>query len=119
MSFFIGTKKEDILNAVFYNHFEDLKEQLGDSKKFQKVTKEDYSTEQSYMHNKIVDRFRTQFRMRTGMMDFFKDNYRAKHRTLERGEEERNPGFNVHIVRAKSTRLIGRHIAFGASHGQI
>ena len=26
------------------------------------------------------------------MMESFKDNYRAKHRTLERGEEDRDPG---------------------------
>ena len=95
------TKKEDILNAVFYNHYKDLKEQLGDSKKLKKVANEDYSKEQGYMHDKSVDRVRTQFRMRTEMMESFKDNFRAKHRTLERGEEERDPG--LQCIYCKST----------------
>ena len=44
------------------------------------------------MHGKSEDRVRTEFRIRTEMVDDFKDNFIAKYRTLEKGQEDRDPG---------------------------
>ena len=82
-----------------------------------KVANKYYSKEQEYMQNKSVDRVRSQFRMRTEMMESFKYNYRAKHRTLERKTEIL--AFSATTIVARSMRDIARHIAFGARHGQI
>ena len=47
---------------------------------------------QTYMKEKSVDKCRTKFRLRTEMLEHFKDNYRSKYRTMERGQEEDDPG---------------------------
>ena len=56
------------------------------------VSHEDFTSERSYFNDKSVDRCRTKFRVRTEMCESYKDNYRAKYRTLPRGEEDRDPG---------------------------
>ena len=56
------------------------------------VKHEDFTREQSYFNDRSVDRARTNFRVRTEMCENYKDNYRAKYRTLARGEEDRDPG---------------------------
>ena len=85
-------KKEDIHNAIFFNHLKDLKDNLKDSKKLEKIVHQDYCKEQEYLHGKSLDCIRTQFRIRTEMLESFKDNYRSKNRTLDRGEEDDDPG---------------------------
>ena len=69
-----------------------MKDKMKESKKLEKIAHQDFLREQDYLHGKSVDRCRTEFRLRTEMLEMFKDNYRAKHRTLERGEEDRDPG---------------------------
>ena len=69
-------KKEEITHAVFTNHYKDLKDKLKDSKKMNRISHEDYTREQSYIHGKSVDRIRTEFRIRSEMLESFKDNYR-------------------------------------------
>ena len=64
-----------------------MKEQLKESKKLENVAHQDYIKEQEYFHGKSVDQCRTKFGIRTEMVNTFKDNYRAKYWTLERGEE--------------------------------
>ena len=85
-------KKTKIKEAIFTNHYKDLQESLKDSKKMAKIAHEDFTKEQDYMKGKSVDRSRTEFRIRTEMVKSFKDNFRSKYRTLERGEEDTDPG---------------------------
>ena len=47
---------------------------------------------QPYMKDKSVDKSRTKFRLRTEMLEHFKDDYRSKCRTRERGQEDEDPG---------------------------
>ena len=47
---------------------------------------------QPYMKNKSIDKCRAKFRLRTEMLESFKDNYRSKYRTMSRGQEEDDPG---------------------------
>ena len=44
------------------------------------------------MKDKSLYRCRTKFRMRTEMLQYFKDNFRNNYRTMNRGEEEYDPG---------------------------
>ena len=105
-----------VITDLIYNHYNDLKDQLGDSKNLQKVANEDYSKEEDYMHNKSVDKVRTQYRMRTEILKAIiepnKEPWKEKRKT-------EILAFSVPIARAQSTRVIARHIAFGAQHGQI
>ena len=85
-------KKDKIEEHIFYHHYKDMKEKLDGSKKMSMVKHEDFCTEQSYFHDKSVDKCRTKFWLRTEMCESYKDNYRSKYRTLARGEEDRDPG---------------------------
>ena len=85
-------KKEDIEENIFFHHYKDMKVELEKSKKLDKIKHQDFTREQSYLEDKSLDRCRTRFRIRTEMCDTFKDNFRSKYRTLERGEEDKDPG---------------------------
>ena len=84
--------REKIEEAIFFNHYKDLKEELYKSKKLDKIKHEDFQKEQEYMNNRSIENCRTQFRVRTEMVDTFRDNFRSKYRTLPRGQEDRDPG---------------------------
>ena len=84
--------KDKIDEHIYYNHYKDMKEAMNSSKKMENIKHEDFTKEQIYMNSKSVDSSRTQLRIRLQMLDTFKDNYRSKYRTLDRGEEDRDPG---------------------------
>ena len=69
-----------------------MKENIMESKKMEKIAHQDFIQVQEYLHGKLVDRCRTEFRIRTEMLESFKDNYRSKYRTLARGDEDEDPG---------------------------
>ena len=81
--------KEKIYEAIFYNHYKDMKELMNSSKKMASICHEDFRQEQDYLNSRSVDSARTQLRIRLEMVDTFKDNFRSKYRTLERGEEDK------------------------------
>ena len=54
---------------------------------------------QPYMKEMSVDKCRTKFRVRTEMLKDSKDNYRSKYRTMERGQEEDDPGLRCQECR--------------------
>ena len=85
-------KKEDIKEAVFWNHYVDMKEEMDKFSKLEKIKHEDFRTEQEYMKDKSIEKIRSQFRIRTKLVAMFKDNFRNKHRTLPRGEEDEDQG---------------------------
>ena len=85
-------KTEKIEENIFYHHYSDMKELIKSCKKMSKIQHEDFRKEQDYMHDKSIDSSRTQLRVRLEMLETFKDNYRSKYRTLERGQEDRDPG---------------------------
>ena len=85
-------QKEKIEEHIFYNHYKDMKDSIEMSKKMDKVKHENFTKEQDYMNDKSVDRSGIHLRVRLEMLETFKDNYRAKYRTLGRGEEDRDPG---------------------------
>ena len=87
-------KKEDIEENIFFHHYKDMKLELEKSKKLQNIKHQDFTKEQSYLEDKSIDRCRTRFRIRTEMCETFKDNFRSKYRTLDRGEEDKDPGLN-------------------------
>jgi hypothetical protein len=84
--------KEKITEAVFYNHYKDMKEELKKFSKLDKIKHENYTKEKDYINDRSVDRSRKTFRMRTEMLETFKDNFRAKHRKLAKGQEHEDPG---------------------------
>ena len=57
---------------------------------------------QPYMKDKSVDKARTKFRLRTEMLEPFKDNFRSRYRTMERGHEEEDPGLRCKDCMDKS-----------------
>ena len=57
-----------------------------------KVKHENFTTEQNFMHCKLVESSRTQLRIRIKMLESLKDNYRTKYLTLSRGQKDRDPG---------------------------
>ena len=69
-----------------------MKEEISRCKKMAKIQPEDFTKEQGFMHDKAIDSSRTQLRVRLEILETFKDNFRSKYRTLERGEEDRDPG---------------------------
>ena len=89
---YYSVRKDKIQEHIFYHHYKDMKEQLEDRKMMVSVKHKDFTREQSYFNDRSVDRARTKFRVRTEMCENYKDNYRAKYRTLARGEEDRDPG---------------------------
>ena len=89
---FSNVKTEKIEENIFYHHYSDMKELIKSCKKMSRIQHEDFRREQDYMHDKSIDSSRTQLRVRLEMLETFKDNYRSKYRTLERGQEDRDPG---------------------------
>ena len=89
---YFQVKKEMIEEGVFYHHYKDMKEQMEQSKKMEKIKHEDFRKEQNYLDSRSLESCRTQLRVRLEMLETFKDNYRTKYRTLGRGEEDRDPG---------------------------
>ena len=89
---FNKVKKEDIKEAIFMNHYKDLKKELEKYSKLEDIKHEDYRTEKEYMKQKSIEDIRRQFRIRTKLVTTFKDNFRNKFRTLPRGEEDEDPG---------------------------
>ena len=53
---------------------------------------QDFTKEQFYLEDKSIDRYQTRFRIRTEMVETFKDNFRSKYRSLDRGEEDKDLG---------------------------
>ena len=80
-----------------------MKEAMNSSNKMENIKHEDFTREQIYMNSKSVDSSRTQLRIRLQMLDTFKDNYRSKYRTLDRGEEDRDPGSSAVTVDSSGT----------------
>ena len=85
-------RKEKIDEYIFFHHYKDMKEMISKSKKMEKIGHEDFRKEQEYMNSKSVESARTQLRVRLEMVETFRDNFRSKYRTLDRGEEERDAG---------------------------
>ena len=85
-------KKEEIKDAIFINHYKDLKKEMDKSSKMESIKHEDFRNEKDYMKEKSVDKIREQFRIRTQLMKTFKDNFRNMYRTKSRGEEDTDPG---------------------------
>ena len=85
-------RKEKIDEHIFFHHYKDMKEMMSNSKKMDKIKHEDFRKEQEYMNSKSIESSRTQLRLRLEMVETFRDNYRSKYRTLDRGEEDRDPG---------------------------
>ena len=79
--------KEKITEAVFYHHYKDLKESMNKYTKLESIKHQNFSEMQPYMKDKSIDKCRTKFRLRTEMLKPFKDYFRSKYRTLERGQE--------------------------------
>ena len=52
------------------------------------IKHKDFTKEQDYLNSRSVDNCRTQLQIRLEMVD----NFRSKYRTLDRGEEDRDPG---------------------------
>ena len=92
LSYLYRVMKDKIEEPIFYHHYKNMKKELEISKKMSSVKHEDFTSEQSYFHDKSVDRCRTKFRVRTEMCLSYKDNFRAKYRKMARGEEDRDPG---------------------------
>ena len=84
--------KQKIKEAVFYNHYKDLKEGMNKYTKLEAIKHQNFTEMQPYLKDKSIDKCRTKFRLRTEMLEPFKDNFRRKYRTLERGQEEEDPG---------------------------
>lgn len=84
--------KEKIKEAVFYHHYKDLKEAMNNYKKLDGIKHQNFTEMQPYMKDKSIDKCRSKFRLRTEMLPFFKDNYRSSYRTLDKGQEEDDPG---------------------------
>ena len=84
--------KKKIDEYIFYNDYKDMNEAISNSKKMEKIKHEDFRQEQDYLNSKSVDSSRTQLRIRLEMLDSFKDNYCCKYRTLDRGQEDMDPG---------------------------
>ena len=84
--------KEKIDENIFFHHYKDMKEIMSNSKKMEKIRHEDFRKEQEYMNCKSVESSRTQLRVRLEMVETFRDNFRSKYRTLDKGEEDRDPG---------------------------
>ena len=59
--------------------------------KLETIKHQDFTKMHPHMKDRSIDTYRTKFRLRTEMLEPFKDNFRRKYRTLERGQEE-NPG---------------------------
>ena len=72
-------KKETIEEHVFYHHYKDMKENMEQSKKMEKIKHEDFRKEQDYMDSRLLDSCRTQLKVRLEMLDTFKDNFRTKY----------------------------------------
>ena len=51
-----------------------------------------FRKEQEYMNSKSIESSRTQLRVRLEMVETFRDNFRLKYRTLDKGEEDSDPG---------------------------
>ena len=73
-----SVQKDKIKEAVFYHHYKDLKEQMNKYKKLEGIKHQDFTVMQTYMKEKSVDKCRTKFRLRTEMLEHFKDIYRSK-----------------------------------------
>ena len=53
------------------------------------------------MKDKSVDNCMTKFKLRTYMLEHFKDNYRSKYITMDRGMEEEDPGLRCQDCKDK------------------
>ena len=84
--------KEKIKEAVFYHHYQDLKDNMKKYKKLEGIKHQDFREMQSYMKDKSIGKCRSKFRLRTEMLQCFKDNYRSSYRTMDKGQEEDDPG---------------------------
>ena len=77
---------EKIKEAVIYQHYKDLKD------KVESVKHQDFRAMQPYFKDKSIDKCRTKFRLRTEMLQSFKDTFLNNYRTLNKGQEEDDPG---------------------------
>ena len=69
-----------------------MKKEMEKYSKMEGIRHEDFRSEQSYMKDRSIEAIRRQFRMRTQLVETFRDNFRSKYRTLPRGQEEDDPG---------------------------
>ena len=60
--------------------------------KLDTIKHQDFTEMQPYLKDKSIDTCRAKFRLRTEMLESFKDNFRNRCRTMERGQEEDDPG---------------------------
>ena len=77
---------------MFFHHYQDLKENIKKYKKLERIKHQDFREMQSYMKDKSIDKYRSKFRLRTEMLLNFKDKFRSSYRTMEKGQEEDDPG---------------------------
>ena len=61
-------------------------------KKLERIKHQDFREMQSCMKDKSIDKCRSKFRLRTEMLQYFKDNFRSSSRTMDKGQEEDDPG---------------------------
>ena len=61
-------QKDKTKEAVFYNDYKDLKENIYKYKKLDRIKHQDFTVMQLYMKNKSSDKCRTKFRLGTDML---------------------------------------------------
>ena len=63
-----NVSNSQIKDAIFYSHYKEMKEELGNSSKLQDIQHEDYREIQSYFKEKSIEDTRFSFRIRTKLL---------------------------------------------------
>ena len=63
-----NVSNSQIKDAIFYSHYKEMKEELGNSSKLQDIQHEDYREIQSYFKEKSIENTRFSFRIRTKLL---------------------------------------------------
>ena len=61
----VEVTKQDIKEAVFYDHYNDLKKEVASFEKLDSIKNDDFRTAQDYMKNNCLEHCRMAFRLRT------------------------------------------------------
>ena len=72
--------KDEIEEGIYYNHYKEMKLEISGYKKLEAIKNDDFSELPDYMNEKSLENARMAFRIKAGMVNRIKMNYKGSYK---------------------------------------
>ena len=81
----VAVSKSDIRQAIWDDHYQDLKRELEESRKLEDIKNDNFEKVQDYFHEKSVEKSRMAFKVRSKMVPKIPGNFKNRYKNTSEG----------------------------------